>query len=84
MCWLRCGRNPYEKARKVALVNRVEHFHDSTLDDLVFQRCYAERPLPPVRLGNERNAQAEVCVVRYADDTVVGFQKRRGRYMVSS
>jgi hypothetical protein len=35
---------------KVHLVDGVEHLDDGPLDDLVLQRCDAERPLPPVRL----------------------------------
>src|SRR4030095_1710110 len=39
---------------KVRFVNRVQHCYDGTLDDFVFQRGNAERPLPPVRLRDVR------------------------------
>jgi len=41
---------PVGEAQEVHLINGVQHLGDGTLDDLVFQRGYAERPLPPVRL----------------------------------
>jgi len=43
-------------------VDRIEHFHQRTLGDLILQRSYAERALPPVRfrdvyLRREGNAR---------------------------
>src|SRR5206468_11159578 len=43
---------PVRDAEKVLFVNRAQHVDDGTLDDFVFQRGNAERPLPPVRLRN--------------------------------
>jgi site-specific DNA recombinase len=42
------------KAEKVLFVNGIEHLDDGTLDDFVFQRRNAERPLPPVGLRDVR------------------------------
>ena len=42
------------EAEKVRLVDGVEHLDDGPLDDFVFQRGDAERPLPPVRLRDVR------------------------------
>src|SRR6266480_2731952 len=41
---------PVRKAEKVRLVDGVQHLDRGTLDDLVFQRRYSERSLPPVGL----------------------------------
>ena len=38
------------EAEKVLFVDGIEHLDDGPLDQLVFQRGDAERPLPPVRL----------------------------------
>ena len=40
------------EAEKIGLVDRVQHLNDGALDDLVFQRGFPQRPLPPVRLGD--------------------------------
>src|SRR5256886_1130901 len=56
---------PVRKAEKIRLVDGVQHLDRRTLDDLVFQRRYSERSLPPVgpwyihpthRLGSVRPA----------------------------
>ena len=43
------------EAEEVLLVDGVQHLDDRALDDLVFQRGNAERPLPPVRLRDIRS-----------------------------
>src|SRR5437016_11223734 len=40
---------PVRKAEKIRLVDGVQHLDRGTLDDLVFQRRYSERSLPPRR-----------------------------------
>src|SRR5947209_9421258 len=56
---------PVRKAEKIRFVDGVQHLDRGTLDDLVFQRRYSERSLPPVglryihpthRLGSVRSA----------------------------
>src|SRR2546430_2842328 len=56
---------PVRKAEKIRFVDGVQHLNRGTLDDLVFQRRYSERSLPPVglryihpthRLGSVRSA----------------------------
>src|SRR6266508_1476013 len=42
------------EAKKVGLVDRVQHLDRRALDDLVFQRGDAQRPQPPVGLGDVR------------------------------
>jgi hypothetical protein len=42
------------EAEEVGLVDRVQHLDRRPLDELVFQRGDAQRPLPPVGLGNVR------------------------------
>src|SRR4030095_10696289 len=41
---------PVGESKKVLLIYGVEDFHHGTLDNLVFQRCDAQRPLPPLRV----------------------------------
>src|SRR5580700_8664668 len=41
---------PVREAQKVRFVDGVQHLDRGTLDDLVFQRRYSERSLPPVGL----------------------------------
>jgi hypothetical protein len=41
---------PVGEALEVDLINLVEDRHHSLLDDLVFQRCDAQRALPSVGL----------------------------------
>ena len=53
------------EAEKVRLVDLVEHFYGGTLDYLVFQRRYPERPHPTVRLRNEDSSYG-LCSVRSA------------------
>src|SRR6266567_498664 len=43
---------PVRKAEKVRFVNSVHHLDRSTLNDLVLQRGYSERPQPPIGLGD--------------------------------
>src|SRR5579885_360664 len=43
---------PVGEAEKVGFVDGVQHLDRRTLDNLVFQRRYAERPLPPIGLGD--------------------------------
>src|SRR5215468_12679638 len=45
---------PVGEAQEVRLIDGVEHPDDGPLDDLVFQRGDAKRPLPPVRLRDVR------------------------------
>src|SRR2546430_371636 len=56
---------PVRKAEKIRFVDGVQHLNRGTLVDLVFQRRYSERSLPPVglryihpthRLGSVRSA----------------------------
>src|SRR5919108_2342840 len=42
---------PVREAKKVRFVDGVQNLDRNTLDDLVFQRRYSERSLPPVGLG---------------------------------
>ncbi len=46
---------PVREAQKVGLVDRVQHVDRRALDELVFQRGNAQRPLPPVGLGDVRS-----------------------------
>jgi hypothetical protein len=48
------GPEPVGEADEVRLVDAVEHLDDGALDDLVLQRGDAERPQPPVPLGDVR------------------------------
>src|SRR5262245_855732 len=48
-CWLRLGRNPYEKPRKSS-VDRVQHRACRLLDDLVFECGNCERALLTISL----------------------------------
>ena len=41
---------PVREAEEVGLVDGVQHLDRGPLDDFVFQRGHAERPLPPVGL----------------------------------
>ena len=43
---------PVREAEEVGLVDGVQHLDRGALDDLVLQRGHAERPLPPVGLGD--------------------------------
>ena len=45
---------PVREAEEVGLVDGVQHLDRRALDDLVLQRGNAERPLPPVGLGDVR------------------------------
>ena len=44
------GPEPVREPEEIFLVDRVQHLDHRTLDDLVLQRCDAERALPAVRL----------------------------------
>ena len=44
------GPEPVAEPQEVFLPDRVQHFHQRPLDDLVLQRCDAQRPLSSVRL----------------------------------
>src|SRR6266851_5669826 len=44
------GPEPVREPEEILLVDRVQHLDHRTLDDLVLQRCDAERALPAVRL----------------------------------
>ncbi|CAA9891054.1 hypothetical protein METHB2_330007 [Candidatus Methylobacter favarea] len=46
--WPESIREPQE----ISLIYGIQHFHHAALDDLVFQRGDAERPLAAVRLGD--------------------------------
>jgi hypothetical protein len=46
---------PVGDAEEVDLVDRVQDLGDGTLHDFVLQRGNAERPLPPVRLRDDRS-----------------------------
>src|ERR1700741_2645255 len=43
---------PVREAEKIRFINGVQHLDRRTLDDLIFQRRYSERPLPPIGLGD--------------------------------
>src|SRR5215831_7180910 len=47
------GTEPIRKAFEVDLIYLVENRHHGLLNDLVFQRCDAQRTLPPVSLRYE-------------------------------
>jgi hypothetical protein len=53
---LRAATRPesVREAEEVRFVDGVQHLDDGALDNLVFQRGNAERPLPPVRLPDVR------------------------------
>ena len=38
---------------KILLINRIEHFHHSTLDDFIFQRSNPKRPFSPILFRDE-------------------------------
>src|SRR6266436_3136830 len=46
------GSEPIREAQKIRFINGVQHLDRRTLDDLIFQRRYSERPLPPIGLGD--------------------------------
>jgi hypothetical protein len=50
----RCDKllNGSEKSQKVRFIDGVQHLNRCALDDLILQRCDAERPQPPVGLGD--------------------------------
>ena len=48
---------PVGETKEVALIDRVQHLDQRPLEDLVLQRGDPERPLPPVRLGDEHPAR---------------------------
>src|SRR5580658_6207365 len=59
-CWLRepapakaGGAEPIREPEEVFLVDRVQHHHDRTLDNLVLQRGNRQRTLSPIRLRYE-------------------------------
>src|SRR6266571_2591695 len=43
---------PVREAEKVGFVDGIQHLDRRALDQLVFQRRYSERPLPPVGFGD--------------------------------
>jgi hypothetical protein len=47
------GPEAVGEAQEVGLVDRVEHRRHGVLDDFVLQRRDAQRPHPPVGLGNK-------------------------------
>src|ERR1035437_6537435 len=47
---------PVGETPEVLLIDGIQHIHHGPLDDLVLQRGDAERPQPPVRLGDVRPA----------------------------
>ena len=57
--WSEAVREPAE----VLFADGVHHLDDRALDDLVFQRRYSERPLPPIHLRDVRstNRLRPVC-----------------------
>src|SRR6266436_272570 len=46
------GSEPIREAQKIRFIDSVQHLDRRTLDDLVFQHRYSERPLPPISLGD--------------------------------
>src|SRR5258707_9458565 len=44
------GPEPVREPEEIFLVDRVQHLDHRTLDDLVLQRCYAERAAAAIRL----------------------------------
>ena len=44
------GSEPVGEPEEIRFVDSVQHLDRCTLDDLIFQRRYSERPLPPVGL----------------------------------
>jgi hypothetical protein len=48
------GPEPVREAEKVRFVDGVQHVDDGPLDERIFQRRHAERPLPPVHLRDVR------------------------------
>src|SRR5216684_1759529 len=57
------GTEPIRKALEVDLIDLVEDRHHSLLNDLVLQRCDAQRTLPPVSLRN-KDSPRRFCPVR--------------------
>src|SRR4051794_14525139 len=57
------GPEPVRKALEVGLVNLVKDRHHSLLNNLVLQRCNAQRALPPVRL-RYIDSSRRLCPVR--------------------
>src|SRR6266571_2511239 len=52
--WATLRPKPVREAEEVDLVDRVQHVDRRALDELVFQRGNAQRPLPPVGLRDVR------------------------------
>ena len=47
------GPESVRKPEEIHLVDCIQYLDHRSLYDLVFERCDAQRSLPPVRLGNE-------------------------------
>ena len=62
--------------QEVPFPDRVQHLDHGTLDDLVLQRGDAERPLPPVRLGDIHPPRRQ-RPVGTAVDTVLQIREPR-------
>ena len=45
------GPEPVAEPQEIFLPDRIQHFYQRALDDLVLQRRYAQRALPAVRFG---------------------------------
>jgi hypothetical protein len=50
--WTAPGAEPVRKPEKVRLIDPVQHFHHSALDNLVLQRRYPQRPLTTIGFGD--------------------------------
>ena len=66
------------KSQKVRLVNGIEHFHHSTLYDLVFQRSDSQRALLPICFWNvlPLGGRGSICATMNAPMQLneIGFQ----------
>src|SRR5213083_1639907 len=50
------------ESKKVRLVDCIHHLHRRSLDNLIFQRCDSERPLPPVSFGDVHSSHRSCSV----------------------
>ena len=66
---------PVGEANKVLLVDRIENLHHSALDNLVFQRCDPQRPLPTPIFAHRAGLSRRDVSGRRREDRALFFEK---------
>ena len=73
------------ETEKLSLVDCIEHFDDSTLDDFVLQRSYAKRPYPDTRIVSQPKGvgtlTALVFILTIGDKNLFQRSRTVGAYM---